>query len=75
MDVNRLTSMGASVPGDSTPVNLTRPFDGSMQVVVKEKSPSSWKTLGTVNIDRGDVSPAVFKTSGAHYELWFTIND
>lgn len=65
---------GALKKGDSEPVNLARPFDGSMQVVVKEKNPSSWKTLGTVTIDSGDVSPAVFKTSGAHYELWFAIN-
>ncbi|MGH3569983.1 MAG: hypothetical protein ACRDRH_29025 [Pseudonocardia sp.] len=48
---------------------MSRSFDGSMQVVVKEKNPSSWKTLGTVNIDTGDVAPAVFKASGAHYEL------
>jgi hypothetical protein len=66
---------GVLKKGDSASVNLTRPFDGSMQVVLKEKNPSSWKTLGTVNIDRGDVEPAVFKTSGAHYELGFTINN
>lgn len=59
----------------SAPVNMTRPFDGSMQVVLKEKNPSGWKTLGTVNIDSNSAEPAVFKTSGAHYELGFRIND
>jgi hypothetical protein len=68
------TWSGVLKKGDSATVNLTKSYDGSMQVVVKEKNPGSWKTLGTVNIDRGDVSPAVFKTSGAHYELWYTIS-
>ena len=60
---------------DFAPVNLTRPLDDSMQVVVQEENPNGWKILGTRNINSGSVSPAVFKTSGAHYELFFTIDN
>lgn len=55
-------------------VNMTRSFDGSMTVEVKEKGPGM-KSLGTVTIQTGSHSPAVFKTSGAHYELRYRIND
>jgi hypothetical protein len=59
--------------GDSAQLGLSKPFDGSMTVTLKEKNPSSWKTIGTVTINTNKVSPAVFKTSGAHYELWFNV--
>lgn len=56
------------------PVNRTRQFDGAVTVVLKEDNPpNKSKTLGTVTIRKGDVGPAVFKTSGAHYELYYSI--
>ena len=59
--------------GDTEPVGRSKNFDGSMTVTLKEKNPNSWKTIGTVTITTGRVAPAVFKTSGAHYQLWYTI--
>lgn len=66
---------GVMGKGDTKSLNnLRRSFDGSMTVTLKEKNPNSWKTLGTVVIETGEKPPAVFKTSGAHYELFFTIS-
>jgi hypothetical protein len=65
---------GAFKKDDTDTVNMTRSFDGSMKVEVKEKGPG-WKSLGTVTLQTGSHSPAVFKTSGAHYELRYRIQD
>lgn len=59
--------------GDSETLSISKSFDGSMQVEVKERNPSSWKSLGTVTIVNGYSSPAEFKTTGAHYKLYFNI--
>ena len=64
---------GSMKKGDSETVGISKSFDGTMKVEVKEKNPSSWKSLGTVTIVNGYNSPAEFKTSGAHYELYFNI--
>lgn len=65
---------GVVKKGDSASLSISRSFDGSMNVILKEKNPSSWKTIGTVTIETGEPAPAVFKTSGAHYELWYTVS-
>lgn len=65
---------GVMKKGDTRSLNFSRSFDGAMTVTLKEKNPSSWKTIGTVVIETGEPSPAVFKTSGAHYELHYTVS-
>lgn len=65
---------GAMKKGDSRTLNISKSFDGTVQAEVKEKNPSSWKSLGNVTIVNGFNSPAEFKTSGAHYKLYFSIS-
>ena len=48
--------------------------DEVVKVELKEWNPGGQKSLGTVTISDGqETSPAVFKTSGAHYELEYDI--
>jgi len=45
-------------------------------VQVKERNPNNTKTLGTKTIYAGqpDPQPVHFKTSGAHYELTYSLS-
>ena len=51
-------------------------FDGSITLTLREhNSPTSHKVIGTRTVTAGnpDPQPVDFKTSGAHYELTYTL--
>jgi hypothetical protein len=50
-------------------------FEDSIKVELKERNPNSSKLLGTKTVEAGhpDPQPVDFKTSGAHYELTYSL--
>ena len=54
---------------------LSQNFDDSIKVELKERNPNSFKLLGTKTVEAGhpDPQPVDFKTSGAHYELVYSL--
>ncbi|HLT03049.1 MAG TPA: hypothetical protein VK001_12760, partial [Geminicoccaceae bacterium] len=57
-------------------IPLYAEFDKTVKVQVKERNPNNTKTLGTKTIYAGqpDPQPVHFKTSGAHYELTYSLS-
>ena len=52
------------------------PFDDEAEVKLQEMNGSTPKQIGathTIRADRPSAQPAVFKTSGAHYELYYRV--
>jgi hypothetical protein len=52
------------------------PFDDEADVKLQEMNGSKAKQIGathTITADRPSAQPAVFKTSGAHYELYYRV--
>jgi hypothetical protein len=69
---------GVMTKGDTDNlVPLAIPFDDSVELKLEEMNGDEPKQIGsavTLRADRPAVSPAVFKTSGAHYELSFQVD-
>jgi hypothetical protein len=70
---------GVMTKGDTDNLQpLAIPFDESVDVRLKEKNgKDNFRQIGsavTLRADRPAVSPAVFKTSGAHCELSFRVD-
>jgi len=56
-------------------IPLYEDFDDSVKLELKERNPNSFKLLGTKTVEAGhpDPQPIEFKTSGAHYELVYSL--
>jgi hypothetical protein len=57
-------------------IPLYSDFEESIKVEVKERNPNDSKLLGTKTVYAGqpDPQPVDFKTSGAHYELTYSLS-
>jgi hypothetical protein len=69
---------GAMKKGDTRNLRPTSVgFSGSATVKLEEMNGSNAKLIGTAATIRdtaGNAQPVVFKTSGAHYELYFEVS-
>lgn len=56
-------------------IPLFEDFDETVKVEIRERNPNSFKSLGTKTVTAGqpDPQPVDFKTSGAHYELTYSV--
>ena len=56
-------------------IPLFEDFEDSIKVELKERNPNSSKLLGTKTVTAGrpDPQPVDFKTSGAHYQLVYSL--
>src|SRR5215475_7544764 len=56
-------------------IPLSEDFEDTIKVELKERNPNSSKLLGTKTVEAGhpDPQPVDFKTSGAHYELVYSL--
>jgi len=53
---------------------LEEEFEDSLDVTIQERNPHNSKVLGTVAIVADThLTQATFKTSGAHYEIFYSV--